>query len=318
MVGGRLQLFRLGATGIEVTRLCFGALTIGPLQANLEVVEGAGVIAYALEKGINFIDTAESYATYPYIREALRMTGIKPVIATKSYAYTRQGMKDSLERALDEMGLENIDIFLLHEQENELTLQGHREALQYLLEAREVGLVKAVGISTHAIAGVMAGADHPGIQIIHPLINRAGIGILDGSAESMAAAICYAACRGKGIYAMKTLGGGHLIRQARQAMSYVLNIPGVSSMAVGMKNKAEVDLNLLWLEGLTDPELERRVGKEPRRLLIEPWCSGCGSCVEACRYGALTVSDKAYVDMDKCVLCGYCAAHCRDFCLKVV
>jgi aryl-alcohol dehydrogenase-like predicted oxidoreductase len=62
----------LGRTGLSVSRLCFGALTVGPLQSNLPLNEGAAVIRYALEQGVNFIDTAKLYGTYPYIREALR------------------------------------------------------------------------------------------------------------------------------------------------------------------------------------------------------------------------------------------------------
>ncbi|HOK43584.1 MAG TPA: aldo/keto reductase, partial [Thermoclostridium caenicola] len=45
----------LGKTGIKVSRLCFGALVIGPLQRNLSVEEGAAVIEEALRLGVNFI-----------------------------------------------------------------------------------------------------------------------------------------------------------------------------------------------------------------------------------------------------------------------
>jgi len=45
-----------------------GTLTIGPLQANLTLAEGARVIRTALEEGIDFIETADSYRTYDYIR----------------------------------------------------------------------------------------------------------------------------------------------------------------------------------------------------------------------------------------------------------
>jgi aryl-alcohol dehydrogenase-like predicted oxidoreductase len=314
-----LQYRVLGATGIKVSAICFGVLTIGPLQADLRVEEGAGVIVHALERGINFLDTAESYGTYPYIKEALASQRFKPVITSKSYAYSRQGMKESVERALDEMGLTVIDIFMLHEQENEKTLEGHREALEYLIKAKQQGLIKAIGMSTHSIAGVVAAADHPAIEVIHPLINKGGIGIMDGTATTMGAAIQYARLRGKGLYAMKALGGGNLISQAYSAFQYVRNIPGLASVAVGMKNRDEVDLNITWFEGRRDPLLEARVGRTQRRLHIESWCTGCASCGEVCRYQALSLQDgKTVVDQSKCVLCGYCAAYCPDFCIKVV
>ncbi len=309
----------LGATGLEVSIVCFGVLTIGPLQENLKVQDGAQVIEHALRQGINFLDTAESYGTYPYIREALVSSPFKPVIASKSYAYTWRGMKESVERALDEMALSSIDIFLLHEQESERTLAGHREALEYLIEAKKNGLVKAIGISTHSVAGVIAGAEHPAVDIIHPLINKAGVGIMDGSPQTMGAAIQYARLRGKGLYAMKALGGGNLIGQAYSAFQYVLNIPGLASVAIGMKTMDEVDLNITWFSGKRDPVLEARVGRTGRRLHIESWCIGCGNCAEVCRYDAISIENqRAVVDQAKCALCGYCAAYCTEFCVKVI
>lgn len=59
---------RLENTDIEVSRLCFGSLTIMPFQANLPIDEGAELIKYAYSKGVNFLDTAEFYDNYEYIR----------------------------------------------------------------------------------------------------------------------------------------------------------------------------------------------------------------------------------------------------------
>ena len=66
-----MEYVELGKTGLKVSRLCFGALVIGPLQKNMPVEDGAAVIRAALERGVTFIDTAELYGTYGHIREAL-------------------------------------------------------------------------------------------------------------------------------------------------------------------------------------------------------------------------------------------------------
>ena len=63
----------LGNTGIKVSIAGFGVLPMGPSQLSLPVEEGAKIIAYALEHGINFLDTAQYYRTYPYISSALKM-----------------------------------------------------------------------------------------------------------------------------------------------------------------------------------------------------------------------------------------------------
>jgi aryl-alcohol dehydrogenase-like predicted oxidoreductase/Pyruvate/2-oxoacid:ferredoxin oxidoreductase delta subunit len=310
---------QLGRTGLIVSHLCMGVLTIGPLQSNLPLEEGADVLAYALRRGINFFDTAQSYKTYPYIRKAIKDTGIRPVISSKSYDYTYQGMKDSVEEALDEMGISYLDLFMLHEQESLLTIKGHREALTYLVQARDKGILKAVGMSTHSIKGVWAGIQTPEIEVIHPLVNRRGLGIMDGSRDEMLAVICVAHNCGKGIYGMKALGGGNLNREAWESFRFIADNDYIDSMAVGMKSRDEVDLNLNWIEGHRNPELEKRVGEQERHLHIEEWCQACGTCILHCRYDALSiVDDILQVDASKCIMCGYCAQYCEDFCIKMV
>ena len=147
-----IEIRLLGRTNIRVSRLCFGTLTIGPLQANLPVHEGASLIRAAIERGVNFLDTAELYGTYPYIREAISgMNRSDVVIASRSYDYTYENMQQSVGFALRSLDTDYLDLFLLHEQESALTLKGHREALRYLEDARSAGIIRAIGVSTHHV-----------------------------------------------------------------------------------------------------------------------------------------------------------------------
>lgn len=314
-----MELVKLGNTGIQVSRLCFGGLVIGPLQAGLPVQEGAGVILKALESGVNFIDTAELYGTYPHIREAIRRWGRKPVIATKSYAYTREGARESVEKARREMDIDVIDIFLMHEQESRLTLRGHREALEYYLEAREKGIIRAVGVSTHHIEVVRASCEMPEIEVIHPIVNKTGIGISDGNALEMLEAVEAAWALGKGIYSMKPLGGGNLLQSYHECMRYVLDIPFIHAVAVGMQSPEEVAMNVCVFEGKNIPvEITEALGRRKKHLHIDGWCEACGRCVERCGQGALSIRDgKAGADPERCVLCGYCGSACPVFAIKI-
>jgi len=62
-----MKSIKLGNTNIDVSRLCFGSLTISPLQRNLSYEKGAELLKYAFNKGINFLDTAELYNNYEHI-----------------------------------------------------------------------------------------------------------------------------------------------------------------------------------------------------------------------------------------------------------
>lgn len=310
----------LGQTGLSVSRLCFGGLTIGPLQSNRPLADGIAVIQAAFDAGVNFIDTAELYGTYPYIREALRRAGQDIIVASKSYAYTYEAMRASVEAACRELKRDYIDIFMLHEQTSRMTLKGHAEALAYLSDAKRQGLIRAAGVSTHTVDVVRAAALLEEVDVIHPLINSKGIGIADGTAADMLAAIRFAADCGKGIYAMKALGGGHLNHMAEQAFAWVLAQPGITSIAVGMQTIEEAILNAQVFSGQApDSNLWAKVAKTPRRLLIEDWCVGCGQCTQHCPTQAITViQNKARVAQEQCVLCGYCGAYCPEFCLKII
>lgn len=311
---------KLGRTGIEVSRLCFGTLTMTPFQANLPTKEGAGLIVHAFERGVNFLDTAEIYENYHYIREALKsIDRSKLVIATKCYAYDEATAKESLEKALRELGTDYIDIFLLHEQESEHTLRGHEEALRYFAKAKDRGLIRATGISTHFIRCVEATKRYEEIEVVHPIFNLRGIGIQDGTRDEMLTVIRALKERGVGVYTMKALGGGHLQRQALESLTYVKSQREIDAVAVGMQSLEEVDFNCsFFLDDAVDEDAKQRIQKQPRRLIVADYCIGCGNCERRCVQGGIEVVDGRATPNERCILCGYCATVCPEFCIKVI
>ncbi|AFS78349.1 aldo/keto reductase [Gottschalkia acidurici 9a] len=316
-----MDYVKLGNTGILVSRLCFGSLTMGPLQANLTISEGANLIEYAFEQGVNFLDTAEIYDNYGYIKKAFEnIKRDKYIISTKSYSYSKETAEVSLKKALDGIGTDYIDIFLLHEQESEYTIKGHYEAIEYFLKAKEKGIIRALGISTHNVAGVNAICKYDELDIIHPIINKIGIGIQDGTVEDMLKAIKAAYDKGKGIYAMKPLGGGHLIKDVESSFNYVRDIPFIHSIAIGMQSLEEIDGNVSLINnGYIPNEIKKKIDKKQRRLQIADWCIGCGACVSTCKNDGIEIIDgKAQPIKGKCIFCGYCAPKCPEFCIKVI
>ena len=200
----------------------------------------------------------------------------------------------------------------MHEQESQYTLKGHREALEYFIEQKQKGKIRAVGISTHHVAAVKAASSMDEIDIIFPILNYKGLGIVDGTRTQMEMAVKTAYENGKGIYLMKPLGGGHLIRQYKEAMNYVLDFPYTHSIAIGMQRKEEIDANIEFFNDRSiDKNIEHILENINRQLIIQDWCLGCGKCVERCTQGALIIGDdkKAHVDEDMCILCGYCGSE---------
>ncbi len=315
-----MEYRELGNTGIKVSRLCFGGLVIGPLQKNLNTDEGAEVIAEALRLGVNFIDTADLYDTYRHIRRAMELTGIRPVISSKSYAYDKEGAKKTVDKALTELGLDSIDLWLMHEQESQHTIRGHWEAMEYYLDLKQQGVIRALGISTHHIAAVKAAINVPELEVIHPITNKAGLGICDGSMDEMLVAIKQAYEAGKAIYGMKPFGGGNLLHSFRECLEFVTSIPYIHSIAMGMQSLEEVRMNVALFNDLENgiEKVEEYRPQNKKALHVDFWCEKCGKCVERCKQKALSLnSDGLQIDNDKCVLCGYCSSVCPAFALKM-
>ncbi len=316
-----MKKYSLGKTEIKVTELCFGALPIGPLQSNISVEKGAKLIRAALERGINFIDTAEAYKTYPHIRKALEGYNDEVIIATKSSAKTYKKMEQSIKDALESLGRSYIDIFLLHAARVTPSVFEERAgALKCLKDYKAKGVIRAIGISTHAVGIVRRAAEIKEIDIIFPIINKLGMGIVGGSIEDMIKAISDAHKAGKGLYAMKALGGGHLIDQLEESFNFVRNIKGISSIAVGMVGQEELELNLKIFNDEEIPqELLTQKIKPSKRLLILSFCKGCGTCVKTCPNNALSLENgKAVVDHKLCILCGYCNPVCPEFAIRII
>lgn len=315
-----MERFILGRTDIEVTRLCFGALPIGPLQKNLSIPEGSKVIEYALNSGINFIDTAQGYKTYPYIKTALENTGIHPVIATKSTAIDYEEMEKAIFEALESMNIDYIDIFHLHAaRANPDVFEVRRGALDCLLDYKKKGIIKAVGISTHSVEVVEAAAYRNEIDVVFPLINKIGRGVLEGTVAGMEKAIDDCRENGKGIYLMKVLGGGTMIDDFESSIEYALGLGKQYSIAIGMISKEEVEFNTKYFNGFKDLEGIIKIKNKKEVRVSQGMCIGCGTCISVCHSDAIDFdeNEKAFIDQSKCIQCGYCVASCPEFCIRV-
>ena len=315
-----MNKIKLGNTDIYVTSIGLGVLTIGNTQLDLPLQEGAEVVRYAYEKGINLFDTAQYYETYPYIREAFKDIDMsednpdRPIIASKSLDCTYDEMEAAILECLDALGLDRIDIFKMHEVRQDPDWENRAGAWQCLLDYKAKGIVKAIGISTHHIDVVERMATVPECDIVFPLINYAGLGIRKGAepgtAEEMAEAIRQCISAGKGVFAMKAFGGGNLSGQYRKALDYVQSL-GVHSIMVGMGKEEEVDRLISYAEGTLPEDYAPDISA--KRIHVDQGdCEGCGNCIDRCPNKAIFRNENglAEVNYDICLTCGYCAPVC--------
>lgn len=306
----------LGNTGLEVSIAGIGVLPMGPSQLALPVPVGAEIIKYAFDHGMNFIDTAQYYRTYPYIRMALESGAYEDVvICSKCLEADYESMMEAIEEARTELNRDVIDIFLMHEVRSG-QLEERAGAWEALIEAKKRGLVRAIGLSTHHVDITFAASKMEELDVVFPLINYAGLGIRCGdffaSKEEMMEAIrsCHAA--GKGVFGMKAFGGGGLTAHYQKALDFVFSQPEIESMMIGFGKKSDVDDLLSYLDGTMSPDYQPDISKKRVHINHED-CEGCGACKAACPAGAIYYNKEnglAEVDHEKCLTCGYCSPVC--------
>ena len=315
-----MKISTLGSTGLAVSELCLGTLPMGPLQSNVSTDKGAEILLKAMESGVNFFDTAQMYRAYPYLKKACKQYGRDVIIATKSSAADYRGMEDAITEALRELDRGYIDIFHLHAARiDETVFEKRSGAIEALLKAKEKGNVRFIGISSHHVRATARAAQIPEIDVVFPLVNKAGMGILAGGLDDMLKSVDLVRQSGKGLYAMKALAGGHLVGEILDAIGFVRSVTGVQATSVGVTTVEELNLLLrIFNDEKIDPADLKGLKASKQVKVMTLLCKSCGACIKACPNGALSFEDKVPVaDPAKCVLCGYCTPICPEFAIRL-
>lgn len=253
-----LEKVALGLSGLSVSPLCFGTGTNGyngrSHQSELGLERLSDLLCYAYDRGIRFWDTADGYGTHPHIAHAHQRVGRENVtLTTKTTSREPQAVRADIERYLGELKTDYLDIVLLHCQTNADWPESDRAAMDVLSEYKERGIIRALGVSCHDFGAFCAAADSDWVDVVLARINYAGHA-MDDTPEKVATVIGRMAAAGKGIYAMKVVGGGtELTKDPRKAIHYSFAVDGVHAMVLGMMSEEQIDENLGYLEEVLVP-----------------------------------------------------------------
>jgi len=146
---------KLGKTGLMVSEICLGTMTFGN---QINEVESTKLIKYAMETGVNFIDTADMYVdglTEEIVGHALKGVRHSVVLATKVGAWqsgptandiglSRKHIMDGIEASLRRLGTDYIDIFYAHIPDNATPIE---ETLRAMDDLVRQGKIRYLGCS---------------------------------------------------------------------------------------------------------------------------------------------------------------------------
>ncbi len=152
-----------GRTGLKVSKLCFGTMTIGSSQWKpwvLDEADAKPILERCLDLGITFFDTANWYSLGESERVvASALTSMVPrdhlVLATKAYypmsddpnarGLSRKHLMSSVDASLRRMGTDYIDLFVIHAFDPDTPIEETMEALHDIVKS---GKVRYLGAST--------------------------------------------------------------------------------------------------------------------------------------------------------------------------
>jgi aryl-alcohol dehydrogenase-like predicted oxidoreductase len=163
MVQTALKTTQLGQTGLEITRVGFGAWAIGGGDWEFgwgpqDDEQSIAAIHHALEQGINWIDTAAAYGfgrSEQIVGRALAGVAERPHVFTKCsllegpdrtvlHSLKRDSVLREAEASLQRLGVDAIDLYQIHWPIPALEIE---EGWAALAELREQGLVRHIGVS---------------------------------------------------------------------------------------------------------------------------------------------------------------------------
>jgi len=299
----------LGNTGIEVSELGFGAATLGDIYGAIDPDEGIHAVRHAVDRGINLVDCAPYYGeTLAETRLGEALSGIRDrvVLSTKccrygyrTFDFSRKSVRESLEASLKRLRTDHLDLFIVHDVEFGDRSEVVNEAVPAVLEAKEAGLVRAVGVSGYPIHYLGGVAEESGVDFVLsycrynlliddldegllPWAQRTGGGLINASPLHMGAlspegppewhpadpAVKEA---GQRVIALCKERGHH---PAHVTLRKSLDHPGIAATLVGMKTREQVDQNLAVLDYEPDPELLAAISATVGTAHNLPWPEG--------------------------------------------
>lgn len=241
----------LGSTGVKLPILGLGGAGQTPLSQNGAESEAVALIQRALSLGIRYFDTAANYGpSEDYLGKVLPAQRAKIFLASKTDARDRDGAWRELERSLNRLQTDYLDLWQMHHVSfaSELdTIFGSQGAIKAVEEAKDQKLIRFAGITGHHDVDVIAqglrrypfhttlipvnAADkhhpQPFIPTVLPLAQQQNIGVI----------------------AMKVPAYGRLFKPGvlagmPQAMGYTLSQPGVQCCVIAAESISQLEHNV--------------------------------------------------------------------------
>ena len=264
---------RLGATGVDVTRVILGCGNFGGVgsaaaffgQGESEA-EALALMDAAWESGVRAFDTADAYGggrSETWIGRWLAARGRRPVLATKVFnsvtgdpddrGLARERILRQIEGSLERLGVERVDLYLIHAPDPDTALEETIGAFDELVRVGKVGAIGASNVDRAYLEEALAISEREGLVRFEWVQNS--YSLLDREPEDGVLQFC--AQHGLGFTPFSPLAGGWLTGKYARGQAY----PAGSRMTLRPEPYTALDDERVWrgLERLTSAAREHGV-----------------------------------------------------------
>jgi aryl-alcohol dehydrogenase-like predicted oxidoreductase len=309
----------LGKTGIKVPKNGFGAL---PIQRILDE-DAVKLMHRAYEGGIRYFDTARMYTDREHkVGLAFSHMRDKVFIATKTLAQNAESFWKDLEKSLEELKTDYIDVYQFHNP-SFCPKPGDGTGLyEAMVEAKQQGKIRHIGITNHRITVAKEAVEsglYETLQFPFSYI----------STDEEKELVKLAEKNDVGFVAMKGLAGG-LLTNSKAAYAFMTQYENVLPIwGVQRERELEEFLSYQACEPTFDEDMSKWIEKDKNSLKDE-FCRGCGYCmpcpaeieINNCARMSLMVRRAPAADymteawqakmkkIDNCINCGQCKTKC--------
>lgn len=240
----------LGKTGLQVPLLGFGCgsrwMTVHDDDKALEILE------HALNSGIYYWDTAASYgnemiSSEERVGKLLKDKRKEVILVSKTHEREADRAKECIERSLERLQTDYIDIMHVHSIENledAESLGNKDKVLEVLHDYRDQGIIRHIGFTGHSSAeGMKRAAELYDFEVMMIAMNHQ---VKSGEEQFEEHAIPFAAKKGMGVVAMKVIRPRETVQGIDPAklLRYSLSLDNISIANIGTDSMDVLNKNL--------------------------------------------------------------------------
>ena len=269
-----MESVRFGKTGMKVSRLCLGCMTYGSTKWRDWVLNEEAArpfIREALERGINFFDTADMYsvgASEEVLGRALNEYAKRDevVVATKVFnpmgpganarGLSRKHVMEAIDASLKRLGMNYVDLYQIHRFDYETPIEETVEALDDVVRAGKALYVGASSMWAWQFARMISIARERGLAEFVSMQNFYNLVYREEEREMMK----FCADQGIAVIPWSPLARGYLAREG----------VGLGEGAATVRGRSDEYSRALGLGSRQDEAIRRRVGEAADKYGVKP------------------------------------------------